>query len=484
MGKIITFYSYKGGTGRTMALANVSYLLASWGYRVLMVDWDLEAPGLEYFFSDFVNIDKVASNPGVIDILTQIQEEKGKSQFPSSQWKKYITQISLPNTNSRLFLLTAGKRDKNYFQRIRDLDIKSLYLEADGGFAIEKLRNQWKVSFDFVLIDSRTGITDTGGICTIQLPDMLLLLFTATDQAVEGVAKVAELAYEAQKNLLSDRLRLISIPIASRFDSKEEFKLSQKWLNIFAKKLGGIYSNWLPTSVEPIQILEATRIPYSTYFSFGEKLPVVEQSRRDSGGLTFAYENISALIANDMENVELLIEDRDGFVKRASVLTKRREPEKLNVFISYSHRDIDYLDRLLTHLKVLERSSVLNLWDDTKITAGHKWYTEISKAISQASVVILVLSPDYLASEFIWREEFPRILRQEKEGNLKIIPLILKSCLWEEVELLNQLHVFPKDGKPLSAFSQAEQDKRLVDFTKLIKASLEERDDNQLKINL
>jgi cellulose biosynthesis protein BcsQ len=479
MGKIITFYSYKGGTGRTMALANVAYLLALWHYKVLMVDWDLEAPGLEYFFSDYINIDKVASNHGVIDILTQIQEEKGEMKLPSSQWKKYITKINLPQTNLSLDLLTAGKRDTDYFQRIRDLDIKSLYLEANGGIAIEKLRNQWKDSYDFVLIDSRTGITDIGGICTIQLPDVLLLLFTATDQAVDGVAKVSERAYEAQKNLLSDRLRLISIPIASRFDSKEEFKLSEKWLNIFAKKLGAIYSNWLPTSVKPIQILEATRIPYSTYFSFGEKLPVVEQSRRDSGGLTFAYENISALIANDMENVELLIENRDGFVKRASVLAKRREPEKLNIFISYSHKDTGYLDRLLTHLKVLNRSSALNLWDDTKITAGHNWYTEISRAISQASVVILVLSPDYLASEFIWREEFSRILKQEREGNLRIIPLILKPCLWEEVELVNHLQVFPNDGKPLNAFPQAEQDKRLVDFTKLIKASLEENDDNQ-----
>ena len=50
MGNIITFYSYKGGTGRSMALANVSYLLASWGYKVLLVDWDLEAPGLHNFF--------------------------------------------------------------------------------------------------------------------------------------------------------------------------------------------------------------------------------------------------------------------------------------------------------------------------------------------------------------------------------------------------------------------------------------------------
>ncbi len=250
-------------------------------------------------------------------------------------------------------------------------------------------------------------------------------------------------------------------------------------IDIFEKNLGDVYSNWLPTSFEPIQMLEATRIPYSTYFSFGEKLPVIEQSRRDSGGLTFAYENISALIANDMENAELLIEDRDGFVRRASVLAKRRGHEKRNIFVSYSHRDREYIDRLLINLKVLEHTSDLNLWDETKITAGHNWYTEIRKAISQASIVVLVLSPDYLASEFIKREEFARILKQERDGNLKIIPIILKPCLWEEVELFNQLTVFPKDGEALNALSQLEQDTQLVQVVKLIKANMNEGDHNQ-----
>ncbi len=70
-GRIITFYSYKGGTGRTMALSNVAWILAANGHRVLTVDWDLESPGLHKFFRPFLDSDKIVSTPGVIELITE-----------------------------------------------------------------------------------------------------------------------------------------------------------------------------------------------------------------------------------------------------------------------------------------------------------------------------------------------------------------------------------------------------------------------------
>ena len=84
MGQIITFYSYKGGTGRTMAIANVAYLLTEWGYKVLIVDWDLEAPGIEHFFSKFINVEKTAKIKGILDILVDAQNSK----LERFDWKK------------------------------------------------------------------------------------------------------------------------------------------------------------------------------------------------------------------------------------------------------------------------------------------------------------------------------------------------------------------------------------------------------------
>ena len=68
-GKIVTFYSYKGGTGRTMALANVAWILASNGRKVLVVDWDLDSPGLHKYFHPFLDSKLVAATPGVIELI-------------------------------------------------------------------------------------------------------------------------------------------------------------------------------------------------------------------------------------------------------------------------------------------------------------------------------------------------------------------------------------------------------------------------------
>src|SRR5213078_2846099 len=69
-GRIVTFYSYKGGTGRSMALANVAWILASTGLKVLVIDWDLEAPGLHRYFRPFLDDTELTQSPGLIDFLT------------------------------------------------------------------------------------------------------------------------------------------------------------------------------------------------------------------------------------------------------------------------------------------------------------------------------------------------------------------------------------------------------------------------------
>src|SRR5688500_1566192 len=94
MGSIVTFYSYKGGVGRSMALANTGVILAQWGYRVLMIDFDLEAPGLEKFFSSLVDIPKVREQKGIVDFLSDYFLEKSQNQLDG--WKKETTSIALP----------------------------------------------------------------------------------------------------------------------------------------------------------------------------------------------------------------------------------------------------------------------------------------------------------------------------------------------------------------------------------------------------
>ena len=321
MGEIITFYSYKGGVGRTMALANVAVLLAQWDYKVLVVDWDIEAPGLEYYFKEYAKLSNVYKKKGVVDLLKDIENI---SSYDKRALNKCITRVGIPDAINRVHLMTAGIRDEEYFERVQNIDIDHIYNNKDGGENIESLRKKWKSYYDFVLIDSRTGVTDFGGICTVQLPDMLVLFFGANEQSLNGAIKVARRILIARQNLPIERLLLTVLPVASRFDSQEEFKISQEWVNTFTESLEDFYADWLPASIKVRDIVEMTKIPYIPYFSFGEKLPVIEQGTNDPTSIGYAYENLSALIANKLEQVEVFANNRDEYILRVS-----REYEKV-----------------------------------------------------------------------------------------------------------------------------------------------------------
>jgi nucleoside 2-deoxyribosyltransferase len=99
-----------------------------------------------------------------------------------------------------------------------------------------------------------------------------------------------------------------------------------------------------------------------------------------------------------------------------------------NVFISYSHSDAEYLDRLLVHLKPLEKEGLIDLWVDTRLRAGDRWRKEIEKALQRSTVAILLVSADFLASDFITDNELPPLLRNAEERGTRVIPLIVKPC--------------------------------------------------------
>ncbi|GAK52877.1 predicted protein [Candidatus Moduliflexus flocculans] len=244
MGQIITFYSYKGGVGRSMALANIAVLLAQWKYHVLIVDWDLEAPGIENYFKGFNGLEDIGQKKGIIDFITSFERDGTQ---PLS-WREHLTTIHHADGYS-LDLLTAGERGEQYFQHVRELDVSKFYSEKKGGNFVESLRNEWKDTYDYILVDSRTGITDIGGICTIQLPDILMLFATPTKQALDGVIEVTQKAIIARQKLPVDRLRLLAVPILSRFDTQTEFKISREWLECFVTGVADIYADWLPTGI-------------------------------------------------------------------------------------------------------------------------------------------------------------------------------------------------------------------------------------------
>ncbi|HJQ24754.1 MAG TPA: TIR domain-containing protein [Blastocatellia bacterium] len=134
------------------------------------------------------------------------------------------------------------------------------------------------------------------------------------------------------------------------------------------------------------------------------------------------------------------------------------EPGKPAVFVSYSHKDEEWKDALITHLRVLDSQGFVSLWDDRLIGAGEDWFKRIHDAIATADVAILLISANFLTSDFILREEIPALLRRRDTEGLRILPIIIKPCDWEAVSWLRQMNLRPKDGRPLSL-----QDKNQID---------------------
>lgn len=308
MSQIITFYSYKGGVGRSMALANIATLLSKWGKKVLMIDWDLEAPGLENFFKEYLPDTDWSQQKGVLEWLYAQQNKE------EAKWQDWVIPFKTRISKTDLHMLVSGKSNGNYTEMLRAFDVAEFYEKHDGGRAIERFREELLAAYDYVLIDSRTGVTDFGGICTIQLPDMLVMLFTPTEQGLNGTNKFAKRILDSHAKLPFDRFRLLICPVPSKFDSTTEFQESRKWLDRFSKELIGLYEEWLPAGTNLNEFLQILKIPYISYFSFGEKLPVIEQGVSDPAGLGYAYENLAMLIAYGFDDISLFLEDRERYL--------------------------------------------------------------------------------------------------------------------------------------------------------------------------
>ena len=134
------------------------------------------------------------------------------------------------------------------------------------------------------------------------------------------------------------------------------------------------------------------------------------------------------------------------------------ESQKSKVFISYSHKDEIWKNRLQTQLAVLEMEGLLSVWEDRQIALGDRWYPEIETAINTADVAILLISAEFLTSKFIRGEEIPRLLKRREQEGIRVIPLIIKPCPWKKVAWLNAMQGASRDNVELSGLSEHEQD--------------------------
>jgi len=131
------------------------------------------------------------------------------------------------------------------------------------------------------------------------------------------------------------------------------------------------------------------------------------------------------------------------------------------VFVSYSHRDELWKDRILTHLASLTEEISIAVWDDTRIPLGSEWAARLGAELAKADVAILLLSADFLSSDFIREIEVPTLLAREAVGGVRLLPIILRPCAWKTVSWLADRVVYPARAISLSSLESAEAESQL-----------------------
>jgi len=291
-----------------MALANVAVLLARAEKKVLCIDWDLEAPGLDRYFRAggtataqlSPRLSAPVHNGGLLTLL------EASSPDELGNWRDYV-QTRTDADGAKLDLIGSGDAADDYSNRLAAFSWADYFEKKKGSQVIERLREEWKAAYDYVLVDSRTGLTDASGICTIQMPDLLVLLFAANEQNIGWSARVADSIRVGRRALPYDRSFLTIVPLLARFDAREESDRAAAAMDRVATVFGPFFDDWLPKSIKARDMLPWSVLPYVPRYSFEEALAVENEPESGAQGLAFYYRLLTRLILGRFGDVRQIL---------------------------------------------------------------------------------------------------------------------------------------------------------------------------------
>jgi formylglycine-generating enzyme required for sulfatase activity len=146
------------------------------------------------------------------------------------------------------------------------------------------------------------------------------------------------------------------------------------------------------------------------------------------------------------------------------------QAKPVSLFYSYSHQDEDLQRKLEIQMAVLRRAGTIAEWHDRKLEPGDDWKGQIDRHLTSADIVLLLVSPDFIASDYCWGEEMTKALERHCRGEARVIPVILRHCHWQRTPL-GSLQAVPKEGKPITSWP--DPDEALVDVVAAIARSVQ-----------
>jgi tetratricopeptide (TPR) repeat protein len=408
MGQIVTFYSFKGGTGRTMALANVAWILAANGKRVLIADWDLESPGLHRFFQPFMDA-RASDRPGIVDLVRRYAwamadaeidpealhsvESSKMAALPAidamidkhiGRLDGYVIPLSwqFPDDGALHFLSPGKQKNGDYQATLSSLNWDDFYDHMYGDRFMTALRAYMQSKYDYILIDSRTGHGDVSDICTVHLPDMVIDCFTLTNQAIDGAAMIAQ-----EIPVHSDR-DITILPVPMRIDHAQREKVDA------GLKYAGLKFDGLPAGMsdeERRDYWASVEVPYRPSYAYEETLATFYDRPGSQSGLLPYYERIAARIT-DGEITTLPAREEWLRLRTRLLFSRTQSSNMLEVVLDFSPEDQLWAEWVAG---VLANAEITVHWvDEMPTSPDDSEEPEESEAVAQT---VAIVSESYAA---------------------------------------------------------------------------------------
>ena len=263
---------------------------------MLLVDWDLEAPGLHRYLSPFLLDGELTSSDGIIDLILDFSlkalERKDGESPPLVELADITRNVIAVNSKSMrgsLEFLPAGRQGPSYAARVNYFNWQDFYERLGGGLFLEEIRKSMRREYDYVLIDSRTGVSDISSICTLQMPDAIVICFTLNNQSIRGAAGVAN-SIAGQRG---PEFSIFPVPTRVELGEKEKLDKARDYAKLqFENIIQRLPQRWSADYWNQVETL------YFPFYAYQEILAPFGDRPGTSNSLLASAERLTAYISN------------------------------------------------------------------------------------------------------------------------------------------------------------------------------------------
>ncbi len=370
---IVSFFSFKGGTGRTMLLANIAkYLYYYRNRRILLIDWDMEAPGIYAYFKTEIEREGIdlKQKMGVLDLFENYKkyhddlviagEDPKPEDVPVFDQNYIHTLLKNEETRATIELIHAGQGEEiEYVQKLHNFDWNGFYKREDNKIYVSFLRKKLlEMDYDYIFIDARTGYSNYNDINVFHLPDVNVVAIAPNEQSFKGCANIINMIKNTKPPYKEPEKPNVIIPVLSRLEDKH-LANPNYWRERFAE-----YFLEVITILKDDEILENNfkkvfkehflpkhHVVYDDTLGNGENTVFDEHKTESGSAISKQYENLANLLEYPNHYVKIFVDcavylRKDSNNLEANILllqeVTKNFPDSVSPFLELakSYRDI------------------------------------------------------------------------------------------------------------------------------------------------